>query len=85
MGWSKEDDAKLASLFRKGKKNKGASSKDISKDHIREIAKKHWKERSEGKQLDSFCRLYRKKARIWNLNKTLTGESRGKLACSNEL
>ena len=34
MGWNKEEDAKLASLFRKGKKNGGASTSDLSTKHI---------------------------------------------------
>lgn len=83
--WSKEDDATLASLFKKGKKNGGFSVTDTSKEHISECAKQHWPERSQGKKLDSFIRLYRKKARIFRVAKTLTGSRKGEcfgLDCS---
>ena len=67
--WGKEDDAKLAELFRKGPRNGGISTKDISKPYIETIIKKHFPTRI----YNTFAPLYRTKVRKWNVGQTLNG------------
>lgn len=71
--WGKEEDAKLAALFSKKPSRGGVSTKDLSKPAIEKVRNEHFKDRS----YTAFSTLYRKKARQWNLNQSLTG-ARGK-------
>jgi hypothetical protein len=70
--WSKADDAKLAELFRKGTRNHGISTKDLSAKYIHKVIKDHFPER----EFKNFSVLFRRKARAWNLNQTLQGQRR---------
>jgi hypothetical protein len=70
--WSKADDAKLAELFRKGTRNHGISTKDLSAKYIHKVIKDHFPDR----EFKNFSVLFRRKARAWNLNQTLQGQRR---------
>lgn len=75
MGWKEEDNKKLAALFAKKPSQGGVSAKDLSTKHIDSVHEKHFKQSTE---LKNFRPLFRKKARQWNLNRTLTGSRRSK-------
>jgi hypothetical protein len=66
--WGKEDDAKLASLFRKGASHQGVSSTNLSADAIKAVNDKHFKRDNK-----NFAPLFRSKARAWNIDQTLIG------------
>jgi hypothetical protein len=70
--WGKEDDAKLAELFRRGPRNGGVSTKDLSAKAIKKVNEAYFKERA----YKNFGPLFRKKARAYNLNQTLNGARR---------
>ena len=71
--WNSSDDAKLASLFRRGHKNGGLNPRNLSKEYIEQhVIAKHWPR----KKYTSFRPLYVGKARQWNVNQTLTGNRR---------
>lgn len=72
--WNKGDDKKLAELFRRGKKDHGINSKDLSKEQIHSVIEKFFPERT----YKSFAQLYRTKARAFNLGLSLDGARRGK-------
>ena len=67
--WGKVDDAKLSALFRKPPSRGGVSSHDLSQKAIEKVCTTHWPNRP----YKSFSQLFRKKARKWNINKTLQG------------
>jgi hypothetical protein len=73
--WGKDEDAKLASLFRKGLTHGGVSSKDLTADTIKAINNKYFKERDP----KNFSPLFRAKAQAWNIDQSLTG-ARSKFA-----
>jgi hypothetical protein len=45
--WGKEDNAKLASLFREGASHQGMSSTNLSADTIKAVNDKHFKRDNE--------------------------------------
>jgi hypothetical protein len=67
--WGKEDDAKLAELFRKGKRDGGVSSDDLNQKTIKEVILKHFTNR----EYKNFAPLFRAKARAWNIDQRLSG------------
>jgi hypothetical protein len=71
--WNKGDDKKLAELFRRGKKDHGVNSKDLSKESIHKVIEKFYPERN----YKSFAPLFRTKARAYNLGQSLAGARRG--------
>ena len=70
--WGKEDDAKLAELFRRGPRAGGVSPRDLGNKAVESTRDKYFKER----EYKNFAPLFRKKARAWNLNQTLNGARR---------
>ena len=64
--WSKADDAKLAELFRNDKK----LAVDLDTKSVQTLHRAHWPE----KQFGTFSALFRRKARKWQVNKTLEGK-----------
>jgi hypothetical protein len=76
--WNKGDDKKLAELFRRGKKDHGIDSKDLSKEYIEKVIEKFFPDRN----YKSFNQLYRGKARAFNLGQSLAGGRRGKSVIS---
>ena len=58
--WDKEDDAKLAALFRKGLSHGGISATDLNVNTIKSINDKYFKER----EAKNFTPLFRAKARV---------------------
>jgi hypothetical protein len=70
--WGKEDDAKLAELFRLGPRNGGVTTKDLSAKAVKKVNDTHFPERA----YKNFVPLFRKKARAYNLNQTLNGARR---------
>jgi hypothetical protein len=75
--WGKEDDAKLAELFRRGPRSGGVSSLDLNAKEIRKVNENHFPLRP----FKNFSPLFRSKARAWNIDQSLTG-ARSKLMCS---
>jgi hypothetical protein len=67
--WGKEDDVKLAELFRRGARNGGVSTTDLGAKAVKAVNQEHFPERD----YKNFGPLFRKKARAWNLNETLSG------------
>ena len=67
--WSKQQDEKILSLFEKQVSRGGISSEDLSKKTIANIVSKFFPERT----YSNFAPLFRRKAREYNLNKSLTG------------
>lgn len=51
--WSKDDDAKLASLFRKPRSKGGVSASDLTADTVRAVGEKHW----PGREYKNFAPL----------------------------
>ena len=72
MGWTQADNQKLLSLFRKPPSKGGIDTEDLSVKAVQAIHKKHW----PGEEYKNFAPLFRRKARSWNVNKTLTGGCR---------
>jgi hypothetical protein len=72
--WNKGDDKKLAELFRRGKKDHGVDSKDLTKENIHKVIEKYYPDRN----YKSFAPLFRTKARAYNLGQSLAGARRGK-------
>ena len=73
--WNSGDDAKLASLFRRGRKNGGLDPRKLSKEYIENhVIAKHW----PGKKYTSFRPMYVSKARQWNVDQTLGGKRKSK-------
>ena len=68
--WSQAHDSYLATLFQKGPRNGGVNPKNTTKKYTTEVLEEHF----PGRNPDSFLTLYIKKARLWQLNKTLTGK-----------
>ena len=73
--WHTEEDKKLAELFCKGPRKGGISSQDLSTKAIKEINDQFFQRTN----FQSFSKLFRNKARQWNINQTLTGQRRSKL------
>jgi hypothetical protein len=71
--WNKGDDKKLAELFRRGRKDQGVNSQDLSKEYIQKVIEKFYPERN----YKSFAPLFRTKARAYNLGQSLAGARRG--------
>ena len=68
--WGEEDDAKLFTLFRKGKHHKnGVDPADLHFKTIRKVLEKHFPER----QYENFAPSFRKRARAWLLEQELSG------------
>jgi hypothetical protein len=67
--WGKEDDAKLAELFRRGTRTGGVSALNLNSKEIRKVHENHFPARP----FKNFCPLFRSKARAWNINQSLTG------------
>lgn len=73
MGWKGEDDKKLAALFAKKPSQGGVDYRDLSTKYIDSVHEKHFRTSTE---LKNFRPLYRRKARAWNIHKSLTGGRR---------
>lgn len=71
--WKKEDDAKLAALFRKGP-YKGVSTKDLNSKTIRKVLETYFPE----KKYANFAPLFWRKARAFDLDKELSGRRKKK-------
>jgi hypothetical protein len=71
--WTKDDDVRLAALFRRGHRNGGLDPKNLSKKYIEEtVIAKFW----PGKNYKSFRQTYVPKARAYSINQTLEGARR---------
>ena len=68
--WNQGDDAKLRNLFIKGLRQGGVDSEVLDRKTINSIQQRYWSERNN----DTFAPLYRRKAREFNLNKSLQGQ-----------
>jgi len=55
-----------------GSSPRGVSTADLSAKEIQKVNKEHFKER----EYKNFGPLFRKKARAWNMNRTLCGSRR---------
>ncbi len=71
--WGAADDAKLAYLFRRGPKNGGVTTGDLSVTYVQSVHSKYFPARN----YKNFAPLYRKKARAWNIEKSLEGSRPG--------
>jgi hypothetical protein len=71
--WAAADDAKLSHIFRKGSKNGGVDTGDLSLAYVKSVHSKHFPARD----YKNFAPLFRKKARAWNIAKSLEGSRRG--------
>ena len=67
--WVQADDAKLAELFRKGKKGGIDHTKLTNKD-IHAVIEKYYRDRP----YKSFAQLFRRKARKWAVEQSLQGK-----------
>jgi hypothetical protein len=67
--WGPADDAKLSHLFRKGSTNGGTDTEDLGVVCVKSVWDKHFK----NGDCKNFAPLHRKKARAWNLGKSLEG------------
>ena len=73
--WGPDEDTKLARLFSVRPSRGGVSSLDLSQKAVKAVHSKHFPERP----YKTFAPLFRRKARDWELNKTLSGARLGKL------
>ena len=69
--WKTEHDSFLAALFRKGAKRGGLDYKKLDRNYIENTVIRNF---FPGRNPDSFATLYRRKARQWAINKTLTSK-----------
>ena len=67
--WNKEQDRKLLKLFNLPESRGGISTLDLSAAKIKEVINRHFPER----QYSSFAPIYRRKARAFNISKSLDG------------
>ena len=67
--WGKQDDAKLAALFRKKLSKGGVSPQDLGRDNIEKVRQTHFPERA----YRNFAPLFRRKARAFNVESSLAG------------
>ena len=63
--WGKQDDAKLANLFRRKKVNPAKLDK--------ETIKKVWTQYFPERRYENFAPLFRRKCRGWSIEQTLRG------------
>ena len=70
--WSKVDDEKLFSLFRKGTRNGGCSPRDLSKETVESVRARWFPERT----YRNFSVQFRKKSSIFNINQAVSGGKR---------
>jgi hypothetical protein len=71
--WTKDDDVRLAALFRRGPRNGGLDYRNLSKKYIEEtVIVKFW----PGKVYKSFWQTYVPKAQAYAVNQTLEGARR---------
>ena len=76
--WGKEDDVKLAKLFRNGIRKGGVDPNDLAAKTIHQVLTKHFPSRNYG----SFAPLFRAKARAWNIDQTLSGKRSKFMPCT---
>jgi len=67
--WNQCDNAKLRNLFERGTRNHGIDSEALDSKTINSVIRSYWPER----KYDRFAPLYRRKAREFNLDRTLSG------------
>lgn len=78
MGWKKEDDAKLFSLFRKPVSKGGLDPNHQTPKDIRTVITKHW----PGRKCESFAPLCRRKCQQFLTEKSVAGaRSKGIREC----
>ena len=69
--WKTKHDTYLQELFRKGKHKQGIDPDNLQRKYIENtVILKFF----PGRKPESFCPLYRRKARKWKLEKTLAGK-----------
>jgi hypothetical protein len=68
--WDSAEDKKLAELFRKDKK----LAYELDTKSIQQVHRAHWPDREFG----SFSPLFRRKARQWQVNRTVSNKRKGK-------
>ena len=69
--WKTEHDTYLQELFRKGKYKDGIDPTNLQRKYIEGTVIPRF---FPGRKPESFCPLYRRKARKWTLEKTITGK-----------
>ena len=69
--WNKFDEAKLLKLF----ETDAVDLKELSYEYIHNVIEKYFPERPNS----SFAPLYKGKVRKYNINKTKTGQRKGKI------
>ena len=67
--WGKDNDAKLHVLFSKPVSKGGVSTTNLDQKAIEQVRQQHFPER----KYRNFAPLFRKKARQWNVDQTLSG------------
>ena len=67
--WNQGDNTNLRNLFERGTRNHGLDPEALDSKTIKSVIRSYWPER----KYNTFAPLYRRKAREFNLDRTLSG------------
>jgi hypothetical protein len=73
--WNAADDAKLIQLWRTP--HNGVDPTKLDKDSVQAVLERHW----PLAKYSSFAPLYKRKAREFNISRTLDGHRKSKWSC----